>query len=228
MVLSAISRAFKLCSDYFLFDRELRFLRHFFQNNGFPTKLIDFNIKKFLDKQYVQAQSSFKVPKLERYFVLPYFGEQSLRMQKDVLQILTSFYPYLDPRMVLRNTFTIGSLFRFKDRVPKACCSGVVYKFSCSSCGESYIGSTYVRLRTRVCQHMGISDRTGRMALSPTSSSVRDHSLVCDRAFSITNFDILHKSHSVLDLRTLESLYIHKQKPRINGKNSAIPLNVVS
>ena len=167
------------------------------------------------------------VPKLKKFLVLPYFGQQSLKMQKDVIEVLTIFYPFLDPRVVLRNTFTIASLFRFKDKIPKACCSGVIYQFCCSSCGESYIGSTCVRLRTRVCQHMGISDRTGSMLLSPTFSSVREHSLKCNSSLSITNFDILQKVNSAYDLRILESLHIFKKKPKINGKNSAAPLNIV-
>ena len=148
-------------------------------------------------------------------------------MQKDIADVLTAFYPYLDPRVILRNTFTIGSLFRFKDKVPKACSSGVIYQFCCSSCGESYIGSTVVRLRTRVCQHMGVSDRTGSMLSYPPFSSVREHALACKSSVSISDFDILQKSHSVQDLRILESLHIFKKRPRINGKNTAVPLNIV-
>ena len=225
---SAVFRAFKLCSNYKLFDSELKFLRTFFKNNGFPTHVIDFNIKTFLDKQYMQIQDSFNVLKLKKYLVLPFFGDQSVNMQRDVVEVLSNFYPYLDTKVVLRNTFTIGSLFRFKDRIPKACCSSVVYKFCCSSCGESYIGSTNARLKTRVCQHMGMSDRTGKMVITPASSSVRDHSFQCDTPFSISNFEILIKANSVLDLRILESLHIYKQKPKINGKNSAVPLSIVS
>ena len=228
VVQSAVFRAFNLCSDYKLLDCELKFLRSFFKSNGFPSYILDFTIRKFLDGRYLKAPDSFQVPKLKKYLVLPFFGEQSLHMQKDVVKVLTDFYPYLDPRVVLRNTFTIGSMFRFKDRVPKACCSGIVYKYCCSSCGESYIGSTNVRLKTRVCQHMGISDRTGNMVQTPTSSSVRDHSLQCGTAFSLSDFNILDRIHSVYDLRLLESLYIFKQKPALNGKGSAAPLHVVT
>ena len=38
----------------------------------------------------------------------------------------------MNPKIVLRNTLTIGSLFKIKDSVPKACRSAVIYKFSCS------------------------------------------------------------------------------------------------
>ena len=75
---------------------------------------------------------------------------------------------------------------------------------------------------------MGISDRTGNMAQTPTSSSVRDHSLQCDTAFSLPDFNVLDRVHSVYGLRLLESLYILKQKPALNEKGSAAPLNTVT
>ena len=225
VIQSAIFRAFNLCSDFKLFDAEIKFLRTFFKNNGFP-KLFDFHVRRFLAQKYVNTPFSVNVPKLQKYLVLPYFGKQSVSLQKDLVALLKTIYPYLDPKVVLRNTFTIGSLFRFKDRIPKACQSGVVYKFCCSSCGESYIGSTHVRLTTRVCQHMGISDRTGSMPINPKPSSVRDHSDECATAFSISDFNILRKSNLELDLRLLESLYICKHKPKLNAKNSALPLSI--
>ena len=111
-------------------------------------------------------------------------------------------------RVVLRNRFTISSLFHFKDRIPKCLRSGIVYKFSCSSCEESYIGSTYVRLYSRVCEHKGVSDRNQTMLLSPKNLSIRDHSHECDTPFSIEDFTILDSEPKHSSLRLLESLYI--------------------
>ena len=149
-------------------------------------------------------------------------------MKREITEVLRSFSPYADFLVVLRNQFTIGSLFKYKDIVPKSCISGVVYKFCCPSCGGSYIGSTNVRLKTRVCQHMGISDRTGKMITSPSQSSVRDHSHQCDTPFSISDFNVLKRAQTVVDLRLLESLYIFKERPILNAKNSAVPLHIVT
>ena len=108
------------------------------------------------------------------HLALPFFGEQSLNVQNDVVNVLPDFYRYLDPGVVLRNTFTIGSMFRFKDRVPKACCSDIACKRCCFSCRESYIGSTNVHThKTRVCQQMVISDRTAKIVHTSTSSCQR-------------------------------------------------------
>ena len=51
VVQSAIVRAFRLCSDFKLFDSEIKFLRTFFQCNGFPTKMFNFHLRTFLNRQ---------------------------------------------------------------------------------------------------------------------------------------------------------------------------------
>lgn len=223
---SAVVRAFRISSNYHLLDTELNFLKTFFHNNGYPKQLIEAVIKSVLNKMLsVRVPTIQTAKKLEKYIVLPYFGAKSISLQKDINNLLTFFYPYLNPKIVLRNQFSIASLFHFKDRIPKGSRSGVVYQFRCSSCEESYIGSTYVRLHTRVCEHKGISDRTGKMLTSPKFSSIREHSHSCDTPFSINDFTILDNEHH--SLRTLESLYIHKHRPKINGSCSSYPLSIV-
>ena len=59
---------------------------------------------------------------------------------------------------------TIGSLFKFKDRLPSDMTSGVIYLFTCPNCSlgtGSYIGSTERMLRVRVAGHLDTSHRTG-------------------------------------------------------------------
>ena len=227
IVYSAVTRAFRLCSNYKLIDIELNFIRDFFQKNGYPKQFIETIIRTVLDKMLNKRSMTVPtVPKLEKYFVLPYLGKGSINMQNELTEMFKKFYPYLSPKIVLRNRFTIGSLFKFKDNVPMCIRSGVVYQFRCSSCEESYIGSTYVRLYTRVCEHKGISDRTGNILTTPKQSSIRDHSHTCDTPVSFNDFTILgsEPSHS---LRILESLFIHQLKPRLNGTTSAYPLSVV-
>ena len=144
VVHSAVTRAFRLTSSYKLFDAEIKFLKNFFRNNGFPKQLIESVSRSVLDKIFnSNVPTCLTAAKLEKFIVLPYFGAKSINLQKDIVDLLTKYYPYLNPKVVLRNRFTISSLFHFKDRVPKCYRSGIVYKFRCSSCEESYIGSTY-------------------------------------------------------------------------------------
>ena len=224
---SLLNRAFRISSSYSALHTELEFIKEFFQNNGFPLKVIYSFIRKFLNSQYAKSPVFFDVPKLQRYFVFPYFGAESEKMKRDLASVLTKFYPYLNPRIVLMNTFSIGSLFRHKDRLPKCCQSAVVYQFCCASCGASYVGSTQRNLHSRIQQHLGKSVRTGKFLSKPDPSPIRDHSHACDTLVTSDNFSIIGKSYAGLDLRILESLHIFQKKPSLNNMSSSFPLQTV-
>ena len=206
---SAVFRAFRLSSSYQLFDSELSFFKALFRKSGYQKQLIESVIRSVLNKIFIpRTPTCLTVPKLDKNIVLPYFGAKSMSLQRDIVDLLSQYYPYLNPKVVLRNRLTVSSFFHFKDRIPKCLRSGIVYKFRCSSCEESYIGSTYVRLHSRVCEHKGISDRTGSMSTSPKHSSIREHSHTCDKPFSLDDITILDNEPSHTS-RILESLYIH-------------------
>ena len=140
---------------------------------------------------------------------------------------MSKFYPYLDVNVILTNQLTIGSFFRFKDRIPLACQSSVVYSFSCASCDASYIGSTKRSLHCRVEQHIGRSYRTGMWLTRPDPSAIRSHAENCNSTFSIKDFKVIGRENNLQYLRILESLHILKKKPVLNDNSSAMPLNVV-
>ena len=222
-----IHRAYHICSNFQLLHKEFNFIHSFFKNNGYPESMVNFNIKKFLDKIYVPPVSVCSVPKLQKYVVLPYFGIKSQELKNELTCMLSKFFTYIDLRVILVNKNTIGSLFRFKDQVPMACRSSVVYSFSCASCDASYIGSTKRSLHCRVEQHLGRSYRTGIWLSRPDPSPIRNHVENCNTTFSINDFKIIGQEENVHDLRILESLHILKTKPVLNEHASAVPLNVV-
>ena len=104
--------------------------------------------------------------------------------------------------------------------------ASLVYKFCCSQCDATYVGSTTRTLGARVAEHMGRSHRTNSILTNPSHSSIRDHSFVCDTRFNIDNFQILKSSSQPSDIRTLESLFILKLKPNLNDTRSAAPLYI--
>lgn len=167
------------------------------------------------------------VPKLDKYFIFPYFGPDSESMKREISSFLSQFYPFLNPRIVLTNSFSIRSFFRYKDRLPKICQSMVIYRFCCASCGASYIGSTIRTIHCRIQQHLGKSDRTGNFLAKPDQSAIREHSLSCDTLVRAEDFSILQKARSPFDLRILESLHIYQLKPALNNMSSSFPLQAV-
>ena len=127
------------------------------------------------------------------------------------------------------NNFRIGSLFKFKDILPKNLCSSVVYEYCCpQGCGSVYIGSTIRTLHTRVCEHRGISNRTGNPLGCPSQSSPRAHSVRCSGDVTSSDFRIIGGNKNPVDLRILESLYILKLKPNLNETSSAFPLKILN
>ena len=222
-----IHRAYHICSNFQSIHREFNFIKSFFKYNGFPESLVNSNINKFLNKIYDPPIKVCTVSKLQKYVVLPYFGPQSEKLKKELCLMLSKFYSYMDVKIVLKNSHTIGSLFRFKDRIPIACQSSVVYSFCCASCDASYIGSTKRSLHCRFEQHLGRSHRTGMWLSRPDPSPIRSHADTCTSNISIKDFKIIGRERNLQDLRLLESLHILKHKPNLNDHTSAVQLNVV-
>ena len=126
------------------------------------------------------------------------------------------------------NPFKIGSLFPYRDKLPKHMRASVVYKFCCVQCTSEYIGSTKCALFCRVVQHSGRSFRTNRVLSSPSYSSIRDHTFSCNAPLSINNFTILISCKTENDLHILKSLYIFKTNPKLNSLSSAPTIPMLS
>ena len=111
-------------------------------------------------------------------------------MKIEMTKLISEYFPHLDPQLILVNNSKLNSFFKFKDSVPHALCSGVVYKFSCAKCASVYYGSTIRTLYTRVSEHKGLSDRTGKPVAKPKHSSIRDHIMICGTGIPMENLEI--------------------------------------
>ena len=60
-------------------------------------------------------------------------------------------------QIVFENNIKLSNTFHFKDRIPKDLTSGVVCKFHCGLCSESYYGGYVRHLNLRIGYHIGIS-----------------------------------------------------------------------
>ena len=162
------------------------------------------------------------------FISIPFFGTQSEKLRVELLQLLRKYFTNVNFYIILTNKYSLGSLFSYKDKTPLCVRSSVVYKYCCSQCESSYIGSTIRSFNTRVSEHKGVSCRTGRPLTSLPQSSIRDHSHECDTPINISNFKIIGTSNHEIDLRILESLFIFECKPVLNNTTSAFPLSIVN
>ena len=83
----------------------------------------------------------------------------------------------------------LAKAFRFNDCIPKELTSGVVYKFQCGLCNESYYGECVRHLNVRIGEHIGISTLT-RKKVKPKGSAVRNHLLLCNHSSSFENVSV--------------------------------------
>jgi hypothetical protein len=170
-----LHRAYKLSSSYLTLHQEIEFLRNFFTNNGYPVGIFEKQCKNFLNNIYRIPTQLLTANKKTIFISLPYYGPESETIYTKLLNSLSDYYPQIKFNLALKNNFTIGSLFRFKDQVSSEVRSGIIYCYSCDSCKASYVGSTKRRFRERVDQHLGISSRTARHLTTVTHSIPRKH-----------------------------------------------------
>ena len=148
----------------------------------------------------------------------------------EISNLISDFYGHIQPRGVLINNFSIGSLFKCKDALPRSLRACVIYKYSCPQdyCGSVYIGSTKRTLYTRAKEHQGISRYTGQPLQNPGQSAIRDHCETFSSALQLQDFAIIEQLPKACDveLRIGESLHIMKEIPNLNETRSAFPLLV--
>ena len=70
-------------------------------------------------------------------------------------------------------------MFCFKGLIPKELTSGVVSKFQCRLCNESYYGECVRHLNIRIGDYTAISPLT-KKKVKPKGGAVGDHLLLCN------------------------------------------------
>ena len=77
--------------------------------------------------------------------------------------------------IVFKCQTSLSNFFRYNDPIPKDLISGVVYKFQCGLCNESYYGESIRHLDIRSGEHVGVSPRTGKRLKTSNNSVICDH-----------------------------------------------------
>ena len=90
---SLISRAYGICSSYSNFHSELNFLKQFFYSNGFPIKLVEYYINKFLWSKYSVNSVNDSETSQTMYVKLPFLGHHSDKFAKELSQFSRNFFP---------------------------------------------------------------------------------------------------------------------------------------
>ena len=222
-VKTSVYRSYHLCSSFVNFHLENNFLVNFFNNNSYPKKVVFREIKTFLNKMYNQTIPRIIVQNKMVYLSFPYFGYISEKLKNSIRLLVGRRFPHLNLRIAFRNDFSIGSLFRHKERLESSLSSDVVYEYNCALCNECYIGSTARQYGCRISEHRGVSVRTGAPSTKQPSSAIYDHSFETGHQLLPRSFKILDRCREANQLRTLEALYIYRKIPTLN---SGLPVDL--
>ena len=221
-----VDRAHKICSTMANFHAEIMKLKIFFAQNGYNVFYVDRVISKKVHNFNNPVPQVATVPKKIVYCSLPFMSNSHNKsFKQNINKIVGEFFPYVNLRLIFKNTFTISSMFRFKDVVPPCVKSNIVYKYQCGICHSTYIGETARHYKTRVAEHRGVSSRTGA-PLRNVNSNVFQHFFETGHSIKEENFKIICQRNS-LDLKVSESIAIHQERPCLNDKISSAPLNIL-
>ena len=140
----------KICSDWTKFHLELVKLIDVFKNNGYPENFINNCFKVFLDNKYRIQEKVITVLKKTLFLVVPYLGTLSLETRTKLRKSLKGILNCCKLQIVLKSQNKLAKSFRFKDHILKELTSGVIYKFHCALCNESYYDECIRNLNVRI------------------------------------------------------------------------------
>ena len=176
-----------------------------------------------MDNTHVVKETTLTVEKKPLVPVLPYLGSISLQIRTKLKKSLKNIINCSKLQTVFKNKTRLGNNFHFKDQIPKDLTSGVIYKFHCGLCNESYYGECMRHLNVRIGEHLGISPLT-RKQIKPKNNSVADHLLLCNDSASYDNFSTLTRENKRFLLESKESLLIMRYNPSFNRNITTAPL----
>lgn len=121
--------------------------------NGYPMNLVKRKISNTIDQHQRAATRTTQTKKKKLFISLTYYGEETLIMSSKIKNMIDSLYPTTDVIFGYKKGLTLGKLFtkNFKGKDPTE--TNVIYKLSCDSCNQIYIGQTKLNVAERMKQH---------------------------------------------------------------------------
>ena len=226
MLYTLVYRYFTLCSDWSKFHRELMALKEIFQRNGYPKLFTDKCFKKLLDRLDIIKPTSATVGKKALRLVLPYLGLISLQVRTKIRNAMKNTLNCCKLQFIFKNERKLSNMFRFKDWVPYALVSGVVYEYLCGRWNSSYYRETERHLKVKSVEHIGKSLPTFKKTKPSKESSIRDRLLEYDNNPSFDEFTIVAHGNKMYLLEINESLLIKHDQPVLNKNISSTTLHL--
>ena len=217
-------RYFAICSNFHLFHIEVQKFKETFLRNGYPIELVNKCVKTFLDKVFITKPIIHTVSKKEYTITLPYLEPLSNKVHRRIKTLFQKVIPAGKLNIIFKTKRRLAHFLKFKDVIPYNLNSHIIYHFTCPSCKAGYIGETRVYFKVRGCQHLGISEWSGRSLKGSNPTAITKHIKSKNCICSLDDFTIIGREED-FHLRLLkESLFIKLKNYELNKQQSSSEL----
>ena len=87
------------------------------------------------------------------YLTLPYAGQVSLKLQRQLRRLYQAVLPSVELKVIFKPVYKLSRLSKIKSSYQLLSNSNVIYKVDCATCGDFYVGLTTRRLEQRMKEH---------------------------------------------------------------------------
>ena len=224
-----LHRAYMINSSYQSLHKEIEKLKEIFKKNAYPVRFIEKCVFQFFNKIFdKRTPSEPSDPKTEILMILPFLGSTSWLVKNELLRTFRKIIPAYKLKLVFKTSNRLSSFFAFKDKLPSALDSGVIYKYTCANCNVSYVGCTKRFWEKRLEEHTHLSALTGKpkngLQVYPPLQHVKQAKCTSSPLVKRENFEIIGRESNFYLLQVKESIFIYKHKPELNGNTTSVPL----
>ena len=153
-------------------------------------------------------------------------GKSSIDLRARLRRTIEKNIPFCKLNVVFRVTCRLDNMHRFKDSLKKKILSGIVYRYTCSNCKVTYYEKTIRHFLTRVSEHTGTSNLTGKRIKNAKELAISDHLLQCESPITFDDFDYLASDSNKFKLLIKESVFIKHDKPVLNRTTKSYQLDL--
>ena len=158
LVHTLLYRTYNICSNDTNLHKDIAYLKSVWQKNSFLLFSIDECIHKFLNSSFLKRRHlKPSSEKKEVIMSLQFLGKLSLQVKNQLNDILRSCHKNVKLTVVFKSPNRIRNAFRFKEQLPKSINSKLLYRYTCDTCNNVYIGKTKRHLLVRQYEHLGTS-----------------------------------------------------------------------
>ena len=217
-----VHRAWKLCSSYEGFHKEMEVVKSILLDNGYPLSFVEGCINRYLCRLYSNSCNStdllmFGPDKKSVYIGLPYIGICSSKLKRQLERLLSNVAPWTKLSAVFTPAYQLSNLCKLKCNLPLLSYSKVVYRINCADCSEFYIGKTVRRLGQRIKEHTTCN-----------TSALKRHSMATNHAIDFDAPKILASDNFHTRLLIKETLKIKEchANHSLNGNTGSFELRL--